>query len=213
MEKIRLAIIGAGEFGLQILDLTHNALTKYDVVGFFDDTKETGTLISNIPIIGQLKDIETLFRNAYFDQIVIAVGYKHMKFRDSLLTRFHNEIPLATIIHKSCLVNSTSTIMEGSIIYPGCIIDKNVTIERNVLLNLGVTVAHDTRIGNNSFIAPRVAISGFVTIGKNCFLGTNSTIIDNMTIGDNVTIGAGAVLINSIGNELKVVGNPAKIIK
>lgn len=212
MAATRLAIIGAGELGLQLLDLSQNATDEFDVVGFFDDTKETGTLISNIPVIGGLKDIESSFQNSYFDMIVIAIGYKHMMFRDSLFTQFYSKIPFATIIHKSCLINSSAKIKQGSVIYPGCIIDKNVTIGRNVLLNLGVTVAHDTSIGDNSFLAPRVAISGFVNVGKSCFAGTNSTIIDNLTIGNNVIIGAGAVLIDNVDNDLKVVGNPAKKI-
>ena len=212
MAATRLAIIGAGELGLQLLDLSQNATDKFDVVGFFDDTKEPGTHISNIPVIGGLKDIESAYQNACFDKLVIAIGYKHMKIRDSLLSQLITKIPFATIIHKSCLINSSAKIKQGSVIYPGCIIDKNVTIGRNVLLNLGVTVAHDTSIGDNSFLAPRVAISGFVKIGKSCFAGTNSTIIDNLTIGNNVIIGAGAVLIDNVESDLKVVGNPAKRI-
>lgn len=212
MAATRLAIIGAGELGLQLLDLSQNATDEFDVVGFFDDTKETGTLIADIPVIGGLKDIESSYQNAYFDKLVIAIGYKHINIRDSLLTQLITKIPFATIIHRSSLINSSSKIKQGSVIYPGCIIDKNVTIGRNVLLNLGVTVAHDTTIGDNSFFAPRVVISGFVNVGKNCFAGTNSTIIDNLTIGDNVIIGAGAVLIDNVESELKVVGNPAKKI-
>lgn len=210
MTTTRLAIIGAGELGLQLLDLTQNATAKFDIVGFFDDTKEAGTLISGLPVIGGLNDIEILYKNHGFEQIIVAIGYNHMKFRESLLSRFEKKIPLAIIIHKSCWVSSTAQIMEGSVLYPGCIIDKNVTISKNTLLNLGVTVAHDTIIGNNSFLAPRVAISGFVNVGKNCFIGTNSTIIDNLIIGDNVIIGAGSVVIKCIENDLKVVGNPAK---
>ena len=212
MAATRLAIIGAGELGLQLLDLSQNATDAFDVIGFFDDTKEIGTLISGFPVIGGLKDIESLYQNSYFDKLVIAIGYKHMKFRDALFTQFYTKIPFATIIHKNCLINSTAQIKSGSVIYQGCIIDKNVIIGRNVLLNLGVTVAHDTTIGDNSFLAPRVAISGFVNVGKNCFAGTNSTIIDNLTIGNNVIIGAGAVLIDNVDNDLKVVGNPSKKI-
>lgn len=212
MTPTRLAIIGAGELGLQILDLSQNATDKFDVVGFFDDSKDKGTVVSEIPVIGRLTEIESLFLNDYFDKIVIAIGYKHMKFRDSLYTELQTKIPFATIIHKSCLLNYSAEIKQGSVIYPGCIIDKNVTVGNNVLLNLGVTIAHDSTIGNNSFLAPRVAISGFVNVGKNCFMGTNSTIIDNLVIGDNVLIGAGTVLINNAENDTKLVGNPAKRI-
>ncbi len=210
MVESRLVIVGAGELGLQLLNLANNSLEKFHIVGFFDDTKDLGDRVSEIPIIGHLNEIESLYENGFYDKLVIAIGYKNMNLRESLLMRFDKRIPFATLIHKSCLINSTANILEGSVLYPGCIIDKNVNIGRNVLLNLGVTVAHDTSIGDNSFVAPRVAVSGFVKIGKNCFIGTNATIIDNIIIGDNVQIGAGSVLIKTIGNGLRVFGNPAK---
>ena len=65
------------------------------------------------------------FLDARLRMIVIAIGYKHMKFRDSLFAQFYSKIPFATIIHKSCLINSSAKIKQGSVIYPGCIIDKN----------------------------------------------------------------------------------------
>ena len=40
MAATRLAIIGAGELGLQLLDLSQNATDEFDVVGFFDDKNQ-----------------------------------------------------------------------------------------------------------------------------------------------------------------------------
>lgn len=212
MEQNRLIIIGAGELGEQLFDLASNSTIVFKIIGYVDDTKPLGTKIFDTTVVGKLDQIENLYELGLFDKIVIAIGYNHMKMREALLNRFHNKIPFATLIHKTCIINSKTQIMEGSIIYPGCIIDKNVKIGMNVLLNLGVIIAHDSIIGNNSYLAPGVVVSGFVSIGKNCFIGTNTTIIDNLKIGDDVIIGAGSVLINNIEEKFKMAGNPAKKI-
>lgn len=210
MSVIKLAIVGAGELGLQLLDLSQNAKENFIAVGFFDDTKCIGENVAGVPILGGLADIESVYAKGIFDKVVIAIGYNHMVIRSELFLKLNNKIQFATLIHKSCIVNDTVIIGNGSVLYPGCIIDKNVEIGNNVLLNLGVVVSHDCKIGNNSFIAPRVVFSGFAIIGYECFIGTNATIIDNIKIGNNVYIGAGSVVINNVPDELRVMGNPAR---
>lgn len=210
MSVIKLAIIGAGELGLQLLDLSKNCKEKFEVVGFFDDTKELGTLVENVPVMGTIADVESMYKSGIFDKLIIAIGYKHMKIRATLYENFDRKIPFGTLIHISSLLNENASIGEGSVLYPGCIIDKNVIVGNNVLLNIGTTVAHDSYIGNHCFIAPRVAISGFVVVGHSCFFGINSTIIDNLQIGKNAFIGAGSVVIKNIEEGSKVMGNPAK---
>ena len=210
MNKSKLAIIGAGELGLQILDLLNYSSEKFIAVGFFDDTMEVGSKIAGIEVLGGLNDIEIIYRAGIFDKLIIAIGYKHMAVRENLFLKYDKQIPFAKIIHNSCIMNNKSKIGDGSVLYPGCIIDKNVSIGNNVLLNLGVTIAHDCLVGNNSFFVFLVVVSGFVHIGKNCFVGTNATIIDNITIGENTIVGAGSVVIKDVNDNTKIVGNPAK---
>ena len=210
MNTSKIAIIGAGELGLQILDLLDYSSEKFIAVGFFDDTKEVGSKIAGIEVLGGLNDIELIYTKGIFDKLIIAIGYKHMAVRESIYLKYEKQISFAKLIHKSCIINNKSEIGDGSVLYPGCIIDKNVSIGKNVLFNLGVTIAHDSFVGNNSFLAPRVVVSGFVNIKQNCFIGSNATIIDNITIGQNAIIGAGSVVIKDVNDNTKIVGNPAK---
>jgi sugar O-acyltransferase (sialic acid O-acetyltransferase NeuD family) len=206
----RLAIIGAGELGQQILNLSLNNPTL-EVVGFFDDTIEVGaTIIYDYKVIGSTKEIESSFNSGIFDSLTIAIGYNHMVARKTLYTKYSQLIPFETLIHSSCIVDFSAKIGNGVILYPGCVIDKNVVIEDNVLLNLSVVVAHDTIIGTHSFLAPSVTISGFVKVGECNFIGTGSVFKDNLKICSNNVIGIGSVVVDDLTESGVYYGTPAK---
>lgn len=208
----RLAIIGSGDLGQQI---AYHAKTdnQYEVVGFFDDFKDKGDLVSSMPVLGGSTDILEAYENEMFDELLIGIGYKHIAFKKDLYTRFKGMIPFGKLIHSSSIIDPSSLIKEGVIIYPGCIIDQRVEIGENTLINIGCSVAHDTKIGAHSFLSPCVAIAGFVQIGKSCILGINSTIIDNIQVADNIQLGGGAVVIKNIEQNGLYVGNPVRFIR
>ncbi|MCL0330384.1 sugar O-acetyltransferase [Apilactobacillus xinyiensis] len=52
-----------------------------------------------------------------------------------------------------------------------------------------------------------------ITIGNNCWMGGHVTILPGVTLGDNVVVGAGSVVTKSFGDNVVIVGNPAKVIK
>ncbi len=186
----RLAIIGSGDLGQSI---QHYAVSNgFDVVGFFDDFQKK-EYVNGVRLLGKLSDIENSFKNNLFDTLICAIGYNHLKARQDIYNRFHNDchIPFATIVDRSCHVDATAHIGEGSVLFPGAFVDKGVELEDNVLLNVCVTIAHDSKVKAHTFISPRVAIAGFSTIGSRCMIGINSTIIDNIIIGDDIRLGGG----------------------
>ncbi|MGI6320692.1 MAG: NeuD/PglB/VioB family sugar acetyltransferase [Bacteroidales bacterium] len=210
----RLAIIGSGELGIQILNLTEYSTEKFKVVGYYDDTKPIGqVVVDNLKVLGNLDNVLDDFNNNLFDELVIAVGYIHLNHRKSIFDKFSEIIPFASIIHKTCLIDETATIDSGSVLYAGCIIDKNVHIKNNVLLNLGVVVSHDTAIGNHSFIAPGVVISGFVEIDELNFIGSGTVIVDNVKVCAQNVIGAGSVVPFNLKKSGLYVGNRLRKIK
>ena len=209
--KKTLALIGAGDLGKQI---AHYAISDkiYNKVVFFDDfiTKENEL----DGYVGKISCIPHKYQQKKFDEVIIAIGYKHMNKRQEILTMLlDNKIPLGTVIHSSCQVDSTANIKEGCVIFPSCIIDKHVEVSENCLINISCTIAHDSFIGQNCFLSPRVAIAGFTHIGSECILGINCTIIDNLTISKNIRIGAGSLVLRSIAEPGVYVGNPIKFLK
>ena len=206
----KVAIIGAGELGIQILHLLLES-GEYEISGFYDDLIPLDTvLLDKYNVLNKTSEIMSDFNNMRFDVLAIGIGYKHMDKRKEFYDYFSKSIPFATIIHNSCIIHPTSIIEKGSVLYPGCIIDKNVHIGQNVLLNLGVIISHDSIIENNSFFAPSATLGGFVKIQESCFIGIGVNIIDNITITKEVILGAGALVINNIKKPGKYIGFPAK---
>lgn len=208
----RIAIIGSGHLGQQIAYHIHQD-TVDKVVAYFDEFKEKDTLVDNIPIIGGNNDIEEAYENKLFDEILIAIGYKHLDFKKKIFEQLVNKIPFYSFIHSSVYLDPSAKIGRGTIIYPGCILDQYVEIGDNVLLNIGCVIAHDSKIGNHSFLSPAVSIAGFVKVDELCIIGINSTIIDNINITSHTQIGGATVVIKNLEKSGLYVGNPARFIK
>ena len=105
----------------------------------------------------------------------------------------------------------------GIEIHPGATIGKNLFIDHG----MGVVIGETCIIGDNVTLFHGVTLGGtgkekgkrHPTIGNNVFIGSGAKILGNITIGNNVKIGANSVILESIPNNVTVVGIPGKIIK
>jgi sugar O-acyltransferase (sialic acid O-acetyltransferase NeuD family) len=206
-----LAIIGSGNLGQQI---AYYAISDnhYKKVVFIDDFAFEKSILG-FDVKGKTNDIERLFEQKLFDEIIIGIGYKHMQIRRELFEKYYKLVPFGKIVHSTSWQDSSAKVNSGCVIYPRCSLDINVEIQENTILNIATTIAHDTNIGKHCFLSPRVAIAGFVNIKEQCIIGINSTIIDNITICEQTQIGGGAVVIKNIEKKGLYVGNPAKFIR
>lgn len=86
---------------------------------------------------------------------------------------------------------------------------------------MGVVIGETCVIGDNVTLFHGVTLGGtgkekgkrHPTIGNNVFIGSGAKILGNITIGNNVKIGANSVILESIPDNVTVVGIPGKIIK
>ncbi len=205
MNKV-LAILGAGELGKQIANFALKD-NHYNKVCFYDDFNV------NEEIKGNTNDLISDFNNKLFDELIIGIGYIHLKASEEKYTFLKNKVKFGKIIHSTSWVDQSAIIGDGCVIYPKCVIDKNVIIKNNTILNLSCTIAHDTTIGSSCFLAPSVSVAGFCEVENQCFLGIGTTIKDNIKIVNHTTIGAGTVVVKNIIEKGIYVGNPAKCIK
>ena len=105
----------------------------------------------------------------------------------------------------------------GIEIHPGATIGKNLFIDHG----MGVVIGETCVIGDNVTLLHGVTLGGtgkekgkrHPTIGNNVFIGSGAKILGNITIGNNVKIGANSVILESIPDNVTVVGIPGKIIK
>ena len=208
----RLAIIGSGDLGQLI---AHHAQSdkQFRVVGFFDDFQTKGELVGLAPVLGGIAEVRAQYEAGGFDELMIGIGYKHPQFRSRCFEEFSGVVPLARLVHSSCILDPSVVVGPGAFLLPGCVLDKGVVIEENVLLNTACVIAHDTRVKQHTFLGPGVAVAGFVTIGASCFLGVGTVIVDNVSICPGVQTGGGAVVVKDLVQAGLYVGVPACKIK
>ena len=208
----KLAIIGSGDLGEQIAWHARND-NHYAVVGFFDDFAEQGIARHGLPVLGKVSDVLTSFKDGLFDELLVAIGYKHFEQRKNIFDTLSGEVPFGKLIHSSSYVDPSAKIGRGVVVYPGCVIDMKAQLEDNVLLNAGVVIAHDTTVGAHSFLSPAVKVAGFVRVGNCVSLGIGTCVVDNLQIADFVRTGAGAVVTESLINPGLYLGVPARYKK
>ena len=105
----------------------------------------------------------------------------------------------------------------------GIEIQTAATIGKNLFIDhgMGVVIGETCVIGVNVTLFHGVTLGGtgkekgkrHPTIGNNVFIGSGAKILGNITIGNNVKIGANSVILESIPDNVTVVGIPGKIIK
>lgn len=205
----RVAILGSGDLGVQ---LAHhiNSDSDHQVIGFFDDLRESGSQVDGIPVLGSLRSVRKQYAAGEFDSVLVGIGYRHLVLRQKLYEELSPHVPFATFIHPSAIVDPTCTIGRGVVIYSGCVIDMHSEICPNTLLNVGCVIAHHSRIGMGCFLSPSVSVAGFVQVQSGVTLGIGTTIIDNINIHAGVRTGAGAVVTSNLVTPGLYVGIPAR---
>jgi sugar O-acyltransferase (sialic acid O-acetyltransferase NeuD family) len=212
MGGAKIAIIGAGDLGVQLAHLCKMTGSD-DIIGFFDDTLPRSVKVSNVPVLGSVENIAESYQERLFDQLLIAIGYRHMSVRSNLFSRFQGSIPFARLIHPNAYVDSHINISEGCVVMSGCILEMETTLKENVLLYNGCNLAHNSEIGAHSILSPGVAIAGFTQIGERNVLGIGSVFSDKLTTCNDCRTGAGATVIEDLVHSGLYVGIPAKKIK
>lgn len=104
--------------------------------------------------------------------------------------------------YSNCEINYHASIGLGLLILhaaPGIVISGQSIIGRNLTL-----------VGGNIIGGRKGTSKGNFTIGDNCTVGANAVVLGPLTLGNNIRIGACALVIHTYGDDLVLVGNPAK---
>jgi sugar O-acyltransferase (sialic acid O-acetyltransferase NeuD family) len=189
-------ILGAGDFGKQLLQHFTEQSINIKIVGWFDDSYKAGSLIEKLPCLGGISSKDT-FSNSY--NYILALGYKSMAIKEQIFNVLvASNCDVINFVHNSVVISKSAKIGQGVNIYAGSIVDLNVTLADGVVLNNNVVVSHDSNVGCFSFLGPGVIACGNVNIGKRCFIGAGTVIKDGVDICDDVIIGSGTNIYKNI---------------
>jgi sugar O-acyltransferase (sialic acid O-acetyltransferase NeuD family) len=212
----RLAIVGGGGFGREVLDVVEaiNAQPNvkdgesFSVVGFLDDGQPELGLLEDYGL-GHLGPINRLAGLPADVGYVIAIGSVEVRRRiDEYGQTLGRNSPV--LLHPTVSVGRKVEFGPGTVVCAHASITNHIRLGRHVHVNLNSTIGHDTEIGNYVTISPLVALSGGVTVGDSVFLGTGSTINQGLTLSRGAVVGAGAAVIRDVAENSTVVGVPAK---
>jgi serine O-acetyltransferase len=115
------------------------------------------------------------------------------------------------------LISQVARFLTGIEIHPGARIGRGVFIDHGN----GVVIGETSEIGNDVVIFHQVTLGAkggysfgkrHPTIGDDVVLGAGAKIIGDITIGNGSIVGAGSVVLRNIGENIIVVGNPAREI-
>lgn len=206
----RLAIIGASGHGKVVADIAQACGIKGIV--FFDDRYKDLSTHYGFQVVGSVQDaieLDSSSDNACFDVVIVAIG--NSQIRQDIQRRFTHVSD--ALMHPSAIVSESVTVGSGSVLMPNVVVNADTVIGQGCIINTGAIVEHDCHIGDFSHICPNSALAGGVTVGNSCWIGISSNVVQLIKIGHKVTVGAGAAVVNDIGDNMTVVGVPAKRLK
>jgi sugar O-acyltransferase (sialic acid O-acetyltransferase NeuD family) len=209
MEKKSIILIGAGGHCRSVIDVIE-CIKEFDIKGLIDVTKNVGKKVFGYPIIGSDDQLPGIVK----DNMLCLVTIGQDKLPDVRVRLFNHLIGLganfASIISPLARVSPYASIGKGTIVLHHALVNAGTRIGDNCIINSGSLIEHDCRIEDHVHISTAAVVNGNVKVGKKSFIGSNSVLRQGIQIGENSVIGAGAVVVKSFGNNLTVVGNPAK---
>tara|TARA_B110000027_G_scaffold107247_1_gene114079 strand:+ start:421 stop:1059 length:639 start_codon:yes stop_codon:yes gene_type:complete len=208
MIRENIIIIGAGQMG----ELVSNIILrqdKYSVLGFLDK-KNSKKKINGYKVLGN--DTLLYKKKLKIKNIVIAVADIKIRFKIyKKLLKLNYKFP--NIIDPSVILDKNVKLKKGIIICMNSVILNKAKINDLTIVGTSVNILHDTKIGKNCVIGGGSVIGANVTCQDNVFIGVGSVFPSKkMTIGENSFISSGSVVLNSVKNKSKIIGNPARVI-
>lgn len=204
-----LIIVGAGGFGRELLQWVkdiNKVEKKWNIIGFIDDNKEAlnayecdysvvGTIQEWMPQKGQN------FAMAIADVDIKEKVSKQLKEKGA---------EFATIIHPTAIVGEFNELGEGLVVFPNVRIAVNIKIGDFVTILDNTCIGHDVEIMNYCTLSGGCNITRSVKLKEKVFLGCGVNIVPQRTIGEHAFVCAGSTVMKSVGDGIKVMGNPAR---
>jgi acetyltransferase EpsM len=211
---IILGGIGNGSIiGAAMIDAKNAGSGEFTFTGYLNDREPAGSLISGMPVLGNLGDVPTFLKKGfYFINTIYRIDGQKERIRlfESL------EIPedrLAVFVHPKAYVAPSVKLMPGSVVMPNASINTDTIVGKCSLIMVNAFVGHDNMIGNYCHFAAQSCVGSYSNIGRGVHIGLNASTRENLTIGNNATLGIGSVLTKNMGDNEIWVGNPAKFLR
>jgi sugar O-acyltransferase (sialic acid O-acetyltransferase NeuD family) len=207
MYRKKIAVIGYSGHAYVIISSLEKSGSR--VLGYFDKEAKAVNPFE-LAYLGSESDEAGLAVLKEYDYFIsIGDNIIRRKVQERLSDLAHSPI---NVIDPTSSLQSRVELGSGVFIAPNALVNSLSVIGNGVVCNSGSVIEHECFIDDYAFISPGAVVCGNVRIGKNAFIGANATIKQGVKIGDGAIVGAGSVVIGDIEDNMKVVGNPHRII-
>lgn len=208
-----IIVIGAGGHAHSILAIL-DRLDTYEPIGFIDSTKDIGSSVYGLPILGSFDDLATTREVDLVNRFVVGIGDNYarasfaQKLKETLL-----EPDLPSIVDPSAVIASDVSIGPGNVIMPLAHIGAGCILDEGVIVNTCSSLDHDSVVSSYASLAPGVVTGGGVNIGHCSAVCLGVNIVHKVSIGDHTIIGAGSLVLSDLPSRVVAYGTPASIIR
>lgn len=207
-----LIIIAAGGCGREVLQWAkdiNKTEKRWNIKGFLDDNpKALDDKICSVPILSSVDDYSV----SEDDEFVCCIG--NSETRKRVIEKLKAKgARFTSIIHPNAVIADSCTIGEAVIIYPYALISDNAVIGDGCIINMYSSVAHDSVLGEYCTISAHCDVTGMCSLGDRVFMGSTSQVVPGTKVGNDAYICAGSTVMTRVRNGMKMLGNPAKIVK
>jgi len=210
----RIIILGGGGHAKVLIDSISSS-DSYEIEGVLDKQLKKGEKVSDVPVLGGDKFLDTCKDAKNNFSLAIGIGsVRAFDKRRIIYERYKKQgFDFPIIIHSKAHIAKSVKCRVGTQIMAGSIISSDVEIGENVVIYSGVIIEHDCKIASHCYISPGALLAGRIQIGENSFIGMGARILQGVKIGNFVTVGAGAVVTKNIEDKNTVVGMPAAPVR
>lgn len=200
-DKISIIIIGAGGGAKMCIDSLRDS-NEYIIVGLLDDNIGLGSKVLEVPVVGNLKAVDSLLELS-INNFIIAFGVlENRKKRFELFLKLKDKGCLfPNIIHPKAIVEKSVKMGSGNVILAGANVGSSVILGDLNYINNNSLISHDCCFMNNIHIAPSAVLASSIKIESHVLVGMNSTIFYGIKIGESTTILNGLIINNDIDND------------
>ena len=212
----KLVILGGSGVGMIAANIAEG-LEEFEMIGFLNDVIPVGESIGRFkkyPVIGRTADLtDFLQAGCYFFIAYVGLGREKETFQ-KVEDLSIPESRLATLIHATAVVpKEMCSLGNGVLIGPLAQLSPDTTLENHSIILGGAFLGHDSTLRKFAHIASNSVIGANVDVGQGVHVGTNSTVREHVHIGNYSLVGSGSVVLNDVGENQVVVGNPARLLR
>lgn len=205
-----LVILGAGGFAREVFDLGNYCFgndPSFKIKGFLSDNPSDIEDYGYPPVLATVDgyDIEE-------DDLFIP-GIGNVNDRKKVVEKITKKGgTFINLVHPSAVISPSVKLGTGVAIKAFCVLASNVVIGDYTFLQSSVICGHDVQIGNFCHINSFSFFAGCVKLNDLVTVNAGARIIQSRLIGKGSTVGIGSVVIKDIPENVKVFGNPARLI-